>query len=1000
MTAIAVLALAALVLLIGPTAAESVDLYEFEELTTTYGANAVAVRADGAEAVIAYSDRNNTTYLYTNYIFSTSGSSLNERIKWEGQSWYFRCAAFDPSSNQALIGASQGKLFRYNGGSVTQVNTGIPYDIVVIDFEPGSGLAYLGTSTSRLYQYSSGSVSLLSYITNSVTDLDVRSDGADVAVAMYNRIEIYNVSRSDWDRLDNPVDDDYEYYYVSSVEYSLNGNFLLAGWRDFRGNNAIFRWTPDNSKWVNVGKTANQVNRIHFENEGTFALLGMANNLQYLEGGNVAPVTDWYSLGATGVNDLDFNLRDYYFLVGTPEGVFKLKRKDNVKPWLDRRVSDVEFEEDDPSGGDNLIDLSVFVRDDRSFGKLRFEFDWQQDESLIKGTVDGQFLDFTQMVENWNGKMTFRLKVWDSGGDDVPGNVDDQFNRTNMFNVTIRQVNDPVSFISMGEKVVGKDDLVWFVSEGNLLNLTIVTMDVDNSVEMIQPPSFSFNRSLPSLRVDSKAMILTFEPRNKDVGSIYVEMTVTDRSGSADIIELVFHIKNVNNPPKLLGISDRMVLEDEWMNFTVTARDEDLEIGVPDVISFSTNRTDGVGGDDLPNFGFVVDPEDPTRIRVSFLPLNEDVGDIDVEFRVRDGFASPGTWQDTKTMRITVKNTNDAPNLIEVEGVSTIGLLEYPIVATEDKALTIDMEAQDDDLDSLIYYVDDSRFQLTQPGGGYEATLTFTATNNDVGQMYVTVSVWDIFNTFDELILNITVQNVNDPPMIMSFETMDASTVDQLDFTIYEDVLFTAPIVVVDIDSVDITYSDSGGIFTFFVSDDPLRAEASFIPTQNDVGEITTFLEVDDGDGDIDAIVIMLTVIGTNDPPGTPTITQLDVSSLVIPMKTTQVNDPDGDELNYTWDFGDHSPTVSGVDLVQVEHKYPRAGKYMVTLTVDDGNGGVSSSTFEVLVPETDERIADTEVEQGPVLLVVVFIVVFGAVAGFILYLYWKMPRNGEGNQN
>ncbi|NIP33351.1 MAG: hypothetical protein GWN18_00355, partial [Thermoplasmata archaeon] len=73
---------------------------------------------------------------------------------------------------------------------------------------------------------------------------------------------------------------------------------------------------------------------------------------------------------------------------------------------------------------------------------------------------------FTQMVEHWNGRMTFRLKIWDSGGDDIPGSADDLFNRTNFFNVTVRQVNDPVQLISLGEKEYGVDDLIWFVNEG------------------------------------------------------------------------------------------------------------------------------------------------------------------------------------------------------------------------------------------------------------------------------------------------------------------------------------------------------------------------------------------------------------------------------------------------------------------------------------------------------------------------------------------------------
>ena len=999
-TALTLLALAALVLIIAPASAESVELYEFEELSTTYGANAVSVRADGVEAVVVYSERINTTNqsTYTNYVFTTTGSSLSERAKYTDQSWYWRSAAFAPSGNTALLGGSQGKLYRYDGSSVRSVNSGIEIyiDIVVIDWHPTDGTAYLGTTTNRIYTYRLGSVGQYISTASSVFDLDVRPDGGEIAIAAYYELQLYNITRAEMTILAKPyIDEQTNYYYVYSVEYSLDGSYFLANWRDTRSNSyGMFRYAND--KWHFVAKTTAQVEKILFENEGSFALLGMSNNLQYLHGGSVSAVSDWYTTGASGVTDLAFNTKDFYFLVGTPDGVFKFKRKDNRQPWLDRPIPDFEFNEDDPDGGDNLVDLSIYVRDDRAFLKLRFEFDFQQDPTIISGAVDGQFLDFTQVVENWNGKMTFRLKVWDAGSDDRLGTADDLFNRTNMFNVTVRQVNDPVSLASLGDKIVGRDDMVWFIEEGEWLNLSIVTVDLDNFQEMIQPPRFSFNRSLPTLKVKGTEMLLTFQPRNEDVGSVYVNLTVTDGFGSYFTTDLVFHISNVNNPPKLQGIRDKSVPEDQWLNFTVSAKDEDLDIGIDNYLTFSTNRTDGVGDDDLPNFSFVVDDKDPTRIKVAFLPTNVDVGDIDVEFRISDGFGAPGEWQDIKTMTITVENTNDAPELVEVNGVSTSGMLEFPIVSTEDVEMSVSFRAHDDDADPLFFYVDDSRFSISQPGAGYRATVTYTPTNDDVGNLFVTISVWDVFNTFDELALNISVQNVNDPPTLVTFEAYDVSGLDRLEFTLFEDVLFMAPIRVLDIDSSTIFYSDSSGIFSFDLSTDTLTAMANLTPTQTDVGEITTILEVDDGDGDVDVLTLVLTVVGTNDPPEVPTVNQLTFDSLTIPLRATRVTDPDGDSLNYTWDFGDHSPKESGIDLTDVTHTYPRSGTYQLVLTVDDGNDGVVIASYDVLAPLTGEDPPETEVQTGPVWFVATLIAVFALLAGVFLHLYWKLPKDGE----
>ncbi len=994
LVAITVLALVTLALAVSPAGAESIDIYEFEELDATHGAEAVAMRADGNEGVVLTSDRNVTTGLYTNYVYSTAGSSLMERAKYINETWRWTCAAFDPADTVALLGGTQGRLYKYDGGTVSSITTSIGYEFTAIDWHPTSHEAYLGVTTSRMYKYRSGSLMHEVYTSNRITDLDVRPDGGEIVISSYYYIDIYNLTRSSMERLSRPVGDDREYYYCYGVEYNNDGSYFLASWYDFNSY-TMFRYVND--KWVSIANTAGQVSTIRFENEGTFALLGMSNNLQHVVGASVAPVQDWYSVGASAVTDIDYSTKDFYFLMGTDSKVLKFKRKDNVKPWLDRPIPDVTIDEDAPGAGDNLIDLLNYVMDDRDFSKLRFELDYQEDPGLIRGSVDDHYLDFEQMIEHWNGKVSFRLKIWDRGFDDIEGSFDDVFNRSNTFTVEVRPINDPVTLVSLGDRIIGEDDLVFFVSEGQERNLTIVTHDVDNIPSGEQPPQFSFNRSLPSIRVDAEEMVLSFVPRNKDVGTIYISLLITDGFGSTVTSGIIFHIKNVNNPPKLQGIRDRTVLEDHWLNFTVSARDEDLEIGVPDVISFSTNVSDGVGDDDLPNFSYVTDPEDPTRIRVSFLPMNVDVGVILVEFRVRDGFAAVGEWQDTRTMVITVVNTNDAPVLTEVSGVSLEGVVEYPMVAIEDIELRLTILADDDDSDQLFYYVDDSRFDLEQPGGGYEARLAFTPGNDDVGSIYVTLSVWDIFNTFDQLVLNITVVNVNDPPHLVQFEAKDTIGVEELEFTLFEDVLFTAPILVTDIDSDKLTFSDNQGIFTFFVDPaDPYRALANFTPDQSNVGQIITILEVDDGDGDVDVINLIINVVATNDRPSTIEITQMDLNSLTIPMRSTLATDSDGDDLTYTWDYGDHGPTDSGVDLIEVTHTYYRPGTYIVTVTVDDGNGGTSVSQEEILVPDLGEDPQETEVQEGPVLLVGVLIGIFAGVALVFLYLYWRMPTRKQ----
>ena len=60
-------------------------------------------------------------------------------------------------------------------------------------------------------------------------------------------------------------------------------------------------------------------------------------------------------------------------------------------------------------------------------------------------------------------------------------------------------------------------------------------------------------------------------------------------------------------------------------------------------------------------------------------------------------------------------------------------------------------------------------------------------------------------------------------------------------------------------------------------------------------------------------------------------------------------------DLVYTWDVGDGSPVLTGDDI---EHTYIDDGVFTVTLTVDDQDGGVTTSTMVITVDNVDPIIA------------------------------------------
>lgn len=69
---------------------------------------------------------------------------------------------------------------------------------------------------------------------------------------------------------------------------------------------------------------------------------------------------------------------------------------------------------------------------------------------------------------------------------------------------------------------------------------------------------------------------------------------------------------------------------------------------------------------------------------------------------------------------------------------------------------------------------------------------------------------------------------------------------------------------------------------------------------------------------------------------------------LTVNFTAAASSDPDGDPLTFTWNFGDGSPVVTGMN---VSHTYASNGIYNARVTVQDGHGGVAVSAPVKITP-------------------------------------------------
>jgi len=84
---------------------------------------------------------------------------------------------------------------------------------------------------------------------------------------------------------------------------------------------------------------------------------------------------------------------------------------------------------------------------------------------------------------------------------------------------------------------------------------------------------------------------------------------------------------------------------------------------------------------------------------------------------------------------------------------------------------------------------------------------------------------------------------------------------------------------------------------------------------------------------------------------------------------SSSATDIGGDTLLYTWDFGDGSPLALGAT---VTHSYGDDGTYVVTVTVDDGDGGTASQSDDSVIgnvaPVVDSLLGPTSGLEGQLL--------------------------------
>ena len=289
------------------------------------------------------------------------------------------------------------------------------------------------------------------------------------------------------------------------------------------------------------------------------------------------------------------------------------------------------------------FDLTNYFQDaDDSLSNLTFEL--QGNTSNICGVITpGYTINFSSRA-NYFGMAEFNVSCRDKGFDGITSS-DDFIVYSNNFMVTVLPTDDPPVIQYIDDEPVIDHAFSFLAYEEEYLTFTVITADIDGD-----DIDYSINITDEDLILDEDKII--FLPKQEHVGFLNFTIIATETNISKlyDFVNISIEVVNTNDGPVLEDITDTVVDEDVWVNFTVSADDVDLLYNDEEKLTYHTNFTNSGIEQELWNFNMDTG-------NFSFLPNNSLVGRYFVNFSVEDNYEEKD-WYHTI---IEVNNVNDPP---------------------------------------------------------------------------------------------------------------------------------------------------------------------------------------------------------------------------------------------------------------------------------------------------------------------------------------------------
>nr|WP_321497466.1 Ig-like domain-containing protein [uncultured Methanolobus sp.] len=579
------------------------------------------------------------------------------------------------------------------------------------------------------------------------------------------------------------------------------------------------------------------------------------------------------------------------------------------------------------------------------------------------------------------------------GVDDGNGGTDSVVVRIIVDDVVVA-INNPPVLTPIGDRSV---------NESELLTITLNATDADGDAL-----TYSSNASFGNI---TTANVFTWNPDYNSSGIYAVNFSVSDGNGGTDSEIINITVNDVvvvtNSAPVFTPIADRTVNESELLMITLNATDVD-----GDLLTYSSNASFGNITGDV--FSWTPDSSDIGTHYVNFsvtdgslwdhyvakITVNEVASPVytsadPVNFitttgnfwvlhdwdagtgNVADGFnvSYNGTWYNTTDSmfndsvrlnahdwsNITVYAYNATSSTLSSGIESNVQIPNNPVsiidVASsysinEGETLYIDANYTDLDGDIAAFSSNDTDIFNIDAATG---VASWTTKHKDIGTHNVELTATDGYGSEESQVVEITVTNVNNPPVFTAIGSQSVNEGQELAFTVNA----------TDVDGDTLTYNVIG--LPSGVTLDSNSGDFTWTPDYNMAGDYTANFSVTDGEHHVYQEV-GITVENTNRAPEFPVINTQYVAENNTIALDVGATDADNDSLAYscnasfgTFDNVNHTFTwTPGFDDAGIHYV-----KFTVADTSTEDNLVVTFDVTNVNRIPVFRAIADQSVSEG-----------------------------------